>query len=394
MTKANPMPDVDSPRGFESMRICVDARMLGADGTGVARYARTLVDALTEVGARPFLLHAEKEEGNRLKRWAASARLSSRFAKEHQNCIVSSAEKSIVVHDVFREAQMHFDMYGRLMPIYCDGPPGLMHWTYPIPVIMRGWKNVYTIHDVIPLGESQLSPIRTNRHRRLLRAIARNADRLITVSDSARRDIVQALRCDPSLVTNTSQAISVSSNAGTFAPVASADDYFLFCGTIEPRKNLMRLAEAYGQSGARRKLIIVGPDGWQGESVRRIIDRENVVLLPFQPRDRLIQLMQHARALLFPSLSEGFGLPIVEAMALGTPVMTSSGGATAEVAGTAALLVDPFDVGMMSKSIAKLDSDDALCARLAAAGLERSQAFRAAPYAHRVLQVYAELLGM
>ena len=156
----------------------------------------------------------------------------------------------------------------------------------------------------------------------------------------------------------------------------------------------MRLAEAYGQSGARRKLIIVGPDGWQGESVRRIIDRENVVLLPFQPRDRLIQLMQHARALLFPSLSEGFGLPIVEAMALGTPVMTSSGGATAEVAGTAALLVDPFDVGMMSKSIAKLDSDDALCARLAAAGLERSQAFRAAPYAHRVLQVYAELLGM
>ena len=64
------------------------------------------------------------------------------------------------------------------------------------------------------------------------------------------------------------------------------------------------------------------------------------------------------------------------------------------MAGTAALLVDPFDVGMMSKSIAKLDSDDALCARLAAAGLERSQAFRAAPYAHRVLQVYAELLGM
>ena len=375
------------------MRVCIDARMLRSEGTGVASYARTLIDALAEAGVQPLLLHADLEKASRARRWIASARLGSRLARERGECVVSSAERSIVAHDVFREAQAHFDLYGRLMPIHCDGPAGVMHWTYPIPVTMRGWRNVYTVHDVIPLGRERLSPIRGGRHYRLLRAISRSADRLLTVSKAAQLEIVDALGCDPAFVTNASQAVSTVCTDRALPDIAGSEGYFLFCGTIEPRKNLARLAEAYRHSGVRRKLVIVGPDGWRARAVRQTLEHAGIVTMPFQTRDRLIQLMKHARALLFPSLSEGFGLPVAEAMTLGTPVMTSMGGATAEVAGEAALLIDPYDIDAMAAAIRRLDGDDAFCRRLSIAGLRRSIEFRALPYAHRVIGVYADLLG-
>lgn len=380
--------DTESERFAGHMRICVDARMLGSDGTGVARYARTLVDSLTEAGIQPLLLHADPDNTSRLSRWIAAPRLRPRFAR------MRADSKAIVAHDVFREAQMHFDLYGRLMPVYCDGPPGVMHWTYPIPITMRGWRNVYTVHDVIPIERQALSPIRSKRHHRMLHAIARSADRLVTVSEAARLDIVAALGCDPALVTNVSQAVSILSNAQAVSDIGESQTYFLFCGTLEPRKNLTRLAEAYVLSGARRKLVIIGPDGWQAESVRKTLDHPGIMILPFQPRERLLRIMAHARGLLFPSLSEGFGLPIAEAMALGTPVMTSAGGATGEVAQNAALLVDPLDIAAMSKAIHRLDSNDALCRQLSAAGILRSGAFHARPYACRLIKIYAGLLGL
>lgn len=375
------------------MRVCIDARMLGSDGTGVARYARTLVDSLVEAGLKPLLLRADPANTSRLGRWLASARLNSRFAHENAGYQEDSTDRSLVARDLFREAQLHFDLYGRLMPVHCAGPPGVMHWTYPLPVTMRGWRNVYTVHDVIPLDRQRLSPIRAKRHGKMLRAIARSADRLVTVSNAARLDIIETLGCEPTFVTDTSQAVSVFSDAQADPEVGETGEYFLFCGTLEPRKNLIRLAQAYKLSGASRTLVIVGPNGWNAESIRRTLDHPNILILPFQPRERLVQLIRHARAMLFPSLSEGFGLPIAEAMTLGIPVMTSAGGATAEVAGDAALLIDPLDVDAMAAAIRRLDSDDVLCERLSMAGLQRSIAFRPLPYAHRLIELYAELLN-
>lgn len=368
--------------------------MLRSDGTGVARYARTLVDSLADAGHKPLLLHADPDNTSRLRRWLASVRLNSRFAHERAGPLASSDDPSIVACDLFREAQMHFDLYGRLMPIHCDGPSGVMHWTYPIPLTMRGWRNVYTVHDVIPLERQRLSPIRAGRHRKMLHTIARNADRLVTVSNAARLDIINALGCDPAFVTNTSQAVSVFSDAEADPEVGTAGDYFLFCGTFEPRKNLPRLAAAYKLSGARRKLVIVGPDGWHAEHIRQMLDHPSILILPFQPRERLVQLIKHARAMLFPSLSEGFGLPIAEAMTLGVPVMTSASGATAEIAADAALLIDPMNIDAMATAIRHLDSDDALCKQLRVAGLQRSVAFRMRPYASRLLELYADVLDI
>lgn len=376
------------------MRVCVDARMLGTDGTGVARYARTLVQALTEAGTPPLLLHADVDGAGRIARWFASARLRDRMAVNRVGCVVTSADRSIAARDIFREAHTHFNLYGRLLPIRCEGPPGIMHWTYPVPVIMKGWRNIYTIHDVIPLNDRSLTPINETRHRKMLTRIARQADRLVTVSADARDQIVATLGCAPALVVNTSQAVSIAKDIGPLAEGGAAREYFLFCGSIEPRKNLARLAEAYHHSGVTRRLVIVGPDGWQAASVRKLLDHKQIVVLPYQSRERLAGLMRHARALLFPSLSEGFGLPIAEAMSLGVPVMTSAQGATAEVAGDATLLVDPYNIDSLASAIRRLDDDDALCDRLGAAGLRRSMEFRTLPYAQRLIALYTEVLGL
>jgi glycosyltransferase involved in cell wall biosynthesis len=309
-----------------------------------------------------------------------------------QNGVLPEGRR-LVGPGLHREARIHFKVYNQLLPLHCEGTPGIMHWTYPVPLYLRGWINIYTVHDMIPLGGDGLSPISPSRHRRLIREIARKADRLITISESARADIITMLGCAPNFVVNGSQAAPVPSDIACEAPEGlPSRGYFLYCGSVEPRKNLERLVEAYRCSGTSKPLVIAGPDGWQAERVkRRIAHVKGVYLLPFQTRERLLGLLQHARALLFPSLAEGFGLPVAEAMAMGTPVMASSIETLAEVTRDCALLVDPLRVEQMSDVIGRLCQDDELCDQMAIKGLARSLEFSSSRYFERLSTIYGDL---
>jgi glycosyltransferase involved in cell wall biosynthesis len=295
---------------------------------------------------------------------------------------------------LFREAQVFFNLYGRLMPVLTDAPAGVMHWTYPVPLRLVGWRNVYTIHDAIPLTHPALTPIDPRRHRRLLIRVAAEADRLLTVSMAARSEILEALVCPAAQVTCVPQGVNPPSLGGALPAGLAPKGFFLFCGAIEPRKNLTRLVDAHAASGSLRPLVIAGPAGWRSsEILQQIESRANVIRLPYQDRGALDALIRGARALLFPSLAEGFGIPIVEAMMAATAVMTTSRGAPAEIAGGAALGVDPEDSDAMSLAIGELDQDDALVARLSAAGLKRAEAFALPAYASRLMDFYASLVG-
>ena len=173
------------------------------------------------------------------------------------------------------------------------------------------------------------------------------------------------------------------------------------CGTIEPRKNLARLITAHRASGTTTPLILAGPDGWRakeeiaagGAEVRPLValtqgEQGGVWRAPWLPRPDLLDLLRGARALLFPSLAEGFGLPIAEAMTLGVPVLTAAGGATGEIAGDAAILVDPHDTAAMAGAIAALDGDGALRGRLADAGLRRATLFSVEACLGRLAAIY------
>ncbi|WP_253201094.1 glycosyltransferase family 4 protein [Sphingomonas quercus] len=355
--------------------------MLGVAATGVGSHADMLFATLAAAGRPPLVLREQPGRApGRLARLARAALPGRRRLAPGPGALLAGP-------GLFREAQVHLDLYGRPLVLEADGPPGIMHWTYPLPLMLAGWRNVYTVHDLIPLARPDLTPISPRRHRRLLDAILPHADRLLAVSEAGRDEIVRLLGWPEAQVGNCWQAADPRpGNQSLFAP----GGYHLFCGTIEPRKNLARLAQAHARAGIARPLVLAGPTG-DAALAARLAAMPGVVRLPWQDRATLHALIRDARAMLFPSLAEGFGLPIVEAMMLGTPVMTSEPGATAEVAGGAALLVDPLDCDAIANAIRRLDGDDALRADLAARGRTRARFFTPAAYAARLAAFHAEV---
>lgn len=170
------------------------------------------------------------------------------------------------------------------------------------------------------------------------------------------------------------------------------DPYVMWAGTIEPRKNLPNLLAAFGRVDTDRMLVLAGPRGWNLE-LGDVVDgsRSRVVTLGFVPRDDLPGLYAGADAFCFPSLREGFGLPVLEAMAQGTPVVTSAGTATEEVAGDAAVLVDPHDPDSIAQGLSRVLDDDSVAERLAVAGKARAAQFSWDRTAELVIQAYEEL---
>jgi glycosyltransferase involved in cell wall biosynthesis len=164
--------------------------------------------------------------------------------------------------------------------------------------------------------------------------------------------------------------------------------YVLFAGTVEPRKNVGRLVEAFARLGpVDAELVLVGPEGWGG------IDTGSARRLGFLPRAELAALYAGAAAVCYPSLREGFGLPVLEAMAQGAPVVTSATTSTAEVAGDAAVLVDPEDVDQLAAALARLLADPELGRRVGAAARERAAGYTWARTAEGVVGAYRAAVG-
>ncbi|MDO7836022.1 glycosyltransferase family 1 protein [Sphingobium sp. HBC34] len=381
-----------------SFPVCIDGRLLDDDYTGVGHYAARLAQTLARHGAAPLRLDAVPPAAGgggvaaRLGRYARATLPGARTVERLDAGDVGGFSGRLLGRDLFREAYLHFKFRGRLLPVRCPGAPGIMHWTYPLPLYLEGWRNIYTVHDIIPINRQDLSPVDGARLARLLGRIIERADRLVTVSEAVRQDVIARWGCAPDFVTACHQATDL--DTAHDAAGAGARAHFLYYGAIEPRKNLVRLARAYRASGSGRPLLIVGQDGWRAQETRAMIgEGGNVRFLPLQSRDALTGLIRDARAMLFPSLDEGFGLPVAESMALGTPVMASSIPALREVAGDGALFVDPLDEAEMSRAIRALDRDDGLCARLRALGVAKAVAYQSSAYYERLHRIYADVGG-
>ncbi len=288
--------------------------------------------------------------------------------------------------------------HARLGPqLWLERPDVLFVPAHVIP-LMPACASVVTIHD---LGYLAFPTAHTARRRFELhlttRWSLRAARRVIAISEATRADLVRHYGADPRKISVVHHGLSPAfhplEDPAQIAAVRARYDldrpYFLYVGTLQPRKNLLRLLEAFARvvggasSGSASApgplLMIAGRRGWLSPDLARRAAELGIgelVRLPgYLPEADLQPLLSGALAFVFPSLYEGFGMPVLEAMACGTPVLTATGSALPEVAGEAALLVDPHDVAAITAALHRLASDSALRADLRIRGLARAAGF-------------------
>ena len=329
----------------------------------------------------------------------------------------ASFDSTYASFKLFLVGEALYRVHGRRAVMRFDQTPDVFHATLPLPLKVRGAANLYTIHDIIPVR----LPYTTLTHKKyfydLVRDLCAQADHIVTVSEFSRQDIIRLTGMPENKITNTYQSVSMPAHllarsedavAADLAHIFDLDfgSYFLFLGAIEPKKNVTRLIDGFIASGSKRSLILAGGLGWQYEGdVKRMADErflsyrlENGRITPQRkvrhvdhvPFDQLVSLIRGARAVVFPSLYEGFGLPVLEAMLLGTAVITSNVSSLPEIAGKAALLVDPTDVGSIAAAIRTLDKDSDLRQDLVARGRVQAGKFSVTAYEERVAGIYRQ----
>ncbi len=431
-----------------TLTACVDGRDLSlAEGSGIATYGRNLLTTLSGLGVETQVLYgpqsdvakerllneialvgpaSNRQRSSAVKRVMRNAR--ARFGipayavkREHviwprDGAAPPCADTFWAGQDIYRTGHRAFVNTGRLTEVVFrdsdDAPrPQVCHWTAIMPMRGRDAINIYTMHDLIPLLLPHLSLSDKAQYLKVCRSIAERADHIIVGSESAKADIVTMLGVDADRITNTYHAIDLPkghldrTDEDVARELESAfglgwKGYFLHYGTIEPRKNLGRVVEAYLASGVDTPLVVAGGDGWLFQPEVALLDQvrdgegsaaQRILKLKYLPAGVLASLVRGAKALLFPSLYEGFGLPVLEAMTMKTAVLTSTAGSLPEVAGDAAVLVDPYDVDAIRRGIVALDQDDDLRSGLVTRGMLQAQNFSQSAYEARLKSAYAKV---
>ncbi len=379
------------------MRIGLDGKVLTLRAGGIGRYAINLTRAmLAEAAARRPDLEFVIFTGPQ-----TCPDVMAEFRGACDECFLGA--KSSVIRSMAL-------VPAALRRLRVDVFHGMDH--VGIPFVGRTAKTVVTVHDVIVLI---LPETFTARHRLVVRTalarVRRKADRVIVPSRAVKRDVVTRLGLPEDRVVVTPEGCDPR-----FRPVGSAEvlraaaakyglppRYVLAVGTLEPRKNLTTLLRAFarlrrdGDVDPGLRLVLAGARGWLDEPIFRSVRSlglEGTVHFPgFIDDDDLPAVYGGAALFVFPSLYEGFGLPLLEAMACGVPVVTSNVSSLPEVAGDAALLVDPRDVDGLAAAVSRALRDAGLRERLRAAGLARARQFSWQTTARLTLDTYASLVG-
>jgi glycosyltransferase involved in cell wall biosynthesis len=368
------------------MRIAIDARKLHDFGIGT--YIRNLLAGLARIDQETeYIVLCDPHDADAVNDLAPNFRAVVETARPY-----SLGEQVWIPLSLVRE-RAH-----------------LLHEPhYVLPPAVR-CRTVVTIHDCIHLMFPQYLPGRLAHvyARVSMWSAVHKADRILTVSEASKKDILRFFGVDP-------EKVVVIYNAIDERFLAPPDEvrmdqvrqryqldhpFLLYVGNIKPHKNIERLIDAFGRARASGlddlRLVIIGDEISKYPPLRQAVHRHRldkyVRFLGFQPYDTLAAFYRLARAFVFPSLYEGFGLPPLEAMACGTPVVTSNVSSLPEIAGGAAILVDPYDSQSIAEGMKRAVCDEATRTQMIERGLARARDFSWAQSVSTIHRIYMEVL--
>jgi len=366
------------------MRIGIDARLIYYSRAGIGQYILNLVQALADVDPQDdfLLLQSFKD------RTAIVTQPNFRRISLFTPC-----------HNRFEQWILGLE----IAPLRLD----VLHSPDFIPPFYRNCRSVITVHDLAFLLYPHFLTRESARYYGQIDQAVRRTDHIIAVSESTKRDLIRLLGVPE-------DKISVIYEAAhpLYRPLNDPEgarevrgrygiegDFILFVSTIEPRKNLPTLLRAFrlllDHYKPRVKLVVAGSKGWLFDEVFSLTEElqllEHVLFLGPVPAHDLLFLYNEARLLAHPAFYEGFGLPLLEAMACGTPVVASNVASIPEVVGDAALLIEPEDVDGLAVAMWRLMTDEALREELIAKGLRRASRFSWEKAAQETLAIYHRL---
>lgn len=374
------------------MRIAIDAHSVGTKLGGNESYAVNLIEALAQI-----------DEVNDYTLFVTTAEAHDRFHQRWPNFKV----RSTLPHTPLIRIPLTLSAELRKRPV------DVLHVQFTAPPFCP-CPVVVSIHDLSFEHLPETFHRRSRMQLRMtVRSSARRAAKILTLSDHTRRDIIATYGVEPSRIT----AIPLAA-PGHFYPVEDTRElqrvrhtygidgqYILSVGSIQPRKNLARLVQAYARIRASLrdkhaetkspKLVLVGKQGWLYDETMRALEEtkvaNSVILTGYVPEADLPALYSGAICFVYPSYFEGFGLPPLEAMKCGAPVIVGDQTSLPEVVGDAGLIVDPFDVSSIAEAIEKLINDSVLRQELSVKGRKRAETFDWKKTAQQTLEIYQQV---
>ena len=369
------------------MRIIIDAQPLLEPLAGIGRYTRSLLEALAEIDSDNtyFLYYGASLRQGR-------ANLPHFDNPNFQNKLIRFSGKLFR----FLTEKVRLFPVGSFLGDY-DIYHGLNYYVpdLPFPSIV----NIYDLSCVLFPHCFTRERLRDIRYK--MNASVKRAEKIITGSEAAKADIVNLLNVAGDRIEVTPLGVDK-----LFRPVSDEkltplkkkyrlpERFILFVGTIEPRKNILRLVHAFHRLDRDISLVITGRKGWLFEEIFKEVKRlnlgERIIFLDFVSETDLPLLYNAASVFVYPSLYEGFGLPLLEAMACGAPVITSNKSSLPEIAGEAGILVNPEDAGEIREAIISVLDDDSMRQEMIRKGLERAKTFSWERCARETLRLYQE----
>jgi glycosyltransferase involved in cell wall biosynthesis len=350
------------------MKLLLDAHYIGSHAGGNETYTRNLINGLRDVAP------------------AHEITLLTNRGHEHDATLRGFPARPLAMHSAYVRVPLLIPLaalrtHADLLHIQYTAPP----WC-PCPYVV-------TMHDLVAFKLPQTMPFRERHRLRLLSGnTLRRAARIFTVTHAMRREISEHFQIDPARIDVTPNALDPiytpvedeAARAAARAKYALPERYVLFVGLLQPRKNLARLARAFAKlvaEGLPHSLVITGKRAWLYGDMLEEMQSLNIAsrlhYTDYVDRDDLPALYSMADCFAFPSLYEGFGIPVIEALACGTPVVASSDPALVEVSGGAALCPDPHDVDAIAAALRCALTDTAWRATARAQGLAHIQQYTA-----------------